>query len=33
MKANMIAAATGIFLALAVAAPAVAFARHGAGRR
>ena len=33
MKANRIAAATGIFLSLAVAAPAVAFARHGADDR
>jgi hypothetical protein len=40
MKTNRIAAATGIFLSLAVAAPAVAFARHarhggddGAGHR
>ena len=30
MKLNKIAAATGIFLSLAVAAPSVAFARHGA---
>ena len=29
MKVNRIAAATGVFLSLAVAAPAVAFARHG----
>jgi hypothetical protein len=33
MNANRIAAATGIFLSLAVAAPAVAFARHGADDR
>jgi hypothetical protein len=30
MKVNRIAAATGVFLSLAVAAPTVAFARHGA---
>ena len=30
MKVNRIAAATGIFLSLAVAATTVAFARHGA---
>ena len=33
MKANRIAAATGLFLSLAVAAPTVAFARHGADDR
>jgi hypothetical protein len=30
MKVNRIAAATGVFLSLAVTAPTVAFARHGA---
>ena len=30
MKVNKLAAAAGIFLSLAVAAPSVAFARHGA---
>jgi hypothetical protein len=30
MKLDKLAAATGIFLSLAVAAPTVAFARHGA---
>jgi hypothetical protein len=33
MKLNKVAAATGIFLSLAVAAPSVAFARHGADDR
>ena len=33
MKLNRLAAATGIFLSLAVAAPSVAFARHGADDR
>ena len=33
MKLNKLAAATGIFLSLAVAAPTVAFARHGADDR
>jgi hypothetical protein len=33
MKLNKIAAATGIFLSLAVAAPSVAFGRHGADDR
>jgi len=33
MKLSKIAAATGIFLSLAVAAPSVAFARHGADDR
>jgi hypothetical protein len=30
MKVNRIAAATGVFFSLAVAAPTLAFARHGA---
>ena len=30
MKVNKLVAATGVFLSLAVAAPTVAFARHGA---
>jgi hypothetical protein len=30
MKVNKLAAAVGVFLSLAVAAPTVAFARHGA---
>jgi len=33
MKLNKLAAAIGIFLSLAVAAPTVAFARHGADDR